>query len=124
MPRSRTGVVHRSCGACRDAVDQVGLDGEHSLGRQAADVLGDVISFQQRHAPRAGTVGDVLDQLVPDGSLGDHADGGDQSFGFAADVGRVPRRPLRAESGEHEVGGDVAVDPADLEARLGHGVGR
>ena len=121
MPRSRTGVVHRSRGACSDAVDQVGFDGEDALGRQAADVLGDVVAFQQRHAPRAGTVGDVLDQLVPDGSLGDHADGGDQSFDLAADVGRVPRRPLGAESGEHEVGGDVAVDPADLEARLGHG---
>ena len=88
------GVVHRSCGACRDALDQVGLDGEHPLGRQAADMLGDVASFQQRHAPGAGTVGDVLDQLVPDGSFGDHADRGDQSFDLAADVGCVPRGPL------------------------------
>ena len=29
---------------------------------------------------------------------------------------------FRAEPGEHEVGGDVAVDPADLQTRLGHAV--
>ena len=111
-------VSDRPCGACSDAVDQVGFDGEDPFGRQAADVLGDVVAFQQRHASCQRTVGDVLDQLVPDGSLGDDADGGDQSFDLAADVGCVPRRPLGAEPGEHEVGGDVAVDPADLKARL------
>ena len=59
-------VGHRPRGACSDAVDQVGFDGEDPLGGQAADVLGDVVSVQQRHAPRPGTVGDVLDQLAPD----------------------------------------------------------
>jgi hypothetical protein len=117
-------VSDRSRGAGGDAVDQVRFHAEHTHGRQAADVLGDVASFQQRHASCSGTVSDVLDQLVPDGSLGDNADGGDQSFDLTADVGCVPCRPPGAESGEHEVGGDVAVDPADLEARLGRRAGR
>ena len=117
-------VGHRLRGARGDGVDQVGFDGEYPLGRQAADVLGDVASVQQRHAPCPGTLGDVLDQLVPDRSFGDDADGGDQSFDLATDVGCVPRRPLGAEPGEHEVGGDVAVEPADLETRLCRRVGR
>jgi hypothetical protein len=87
-------------------------------------VLGDVTSVQQRHAPCPGTAGDVFDQLVPDRSFGDDPDGGDQSFGLATDVGCVPRRPLGAEPGEHEVGGDLAVDPTDLETRLCRAGGR
>ena len=111
-------VSDRPHGACSDAVDQFGFDGEDTLGGQTTDMPGDVIAFQQRHASRSSTVGDVLHQLVPDRSLGDHTDGSDQSFGLAANVGRVPRRPPRAEPGEHQVGSDVAVDPTDLETRL------
>jgi hypothetical protein len=117
------GVVHRSCRTCSNAVDQICFDREHVLPRQAPDVPGDVIAAQQRHASCLRTVDDVLDQLVPDGSLGDHADRCDQSLDLAADVCCVPRRPLRAEPGEHEVSGEVAVDPADLETRFRHRVG-
>ena len=117
-PRSPTATVDRLRGACGDGVDEVGLDGEDPLGGQAADVLGDVVAVQQRHAPRLGTLGDVFDQLVPDRAFRDDADGGDESFDLATDVGGVPRRPLRAEPGQHEVGGDVAVDPTDLQTRF------
>jgi hypothetical protein len=87
-------------------------------------MLGDVLAHQQRHAPGQGTLGDVLDQLAPGGAFGDHADRSDQPFGLAADVGCVPRRPPGPESGEHQVGGDVAVEPPDRQARLRHRVGR
>ena len=107
-------------GACGESGDQVGLDVEHPLGGQAADVFGDVVAVQQRHAPCDGPVGEVLDQLVPDRSLGDDVDGGDRcrstsprmSAAFHADR-------LRAEPGEHEVGDRVPVDPADLQTELG-----
>ena len=49
------GVGHRVAAArAASRVDQVGLDGEHPFGGQAADVLGDVVAVQQRHAARRG----------------------------------------------------------------------
>jgi hypothetical protein len=76
-------------------------------------VLGYPVTLQQRDAPGHGAGGEVLGQLAAHCGLGHHTLRGEKPFGFAADVGGVPRRAAGGQPGQHPVQGAVAVECAD-----------
>ena len=81
---------------------------------QGADVLGDVVSVEQRDA-RAATTRAVRSSASSRRTavLGDDVDAGDDALDLAADVGGVPAGPPGAEPGQHHVDHGVAVEPPD-----------
>ena len=76
-------------------------------------MFGDIGSCQERGAGFDGAGGEVLGQLAPDHWIGDDTGGGDLLLHLAADVGRVPRRPLAAEPRQYRLDELVPVKPTD-----------
>ncbi|HEX5089625.1 MAG TPA: hypothetical protein VFV89_17590 [Nocardioides sp.] len=82
--------LRRSVGAPLEPGGELLLDIEDAPGGEGADVFGNVVAAQQRHAGGDDAVGEVLGQLGPGRGVGDHAEGGDLEFDLTADVGGVP----------------------------------
>ena len=107
----RTNPLGRPLAPPRETTQDVVLDIKHLLRGQGPDVLGHVGRGEERGTPSNRSGGDVLGQFDPRRRLSDHVGLRNQDLDRAADVGQVPRRPLRRQLSERPIRRAVAVDP-------------
>ena len=110
--------------AASDPGDEVSLSAEDLRRGQRPDVLGHIGSGEQPGAPLSGSGGDVLGELGPHRLVGEETGLGGEDLDLPADVGGVPRRPLRPQDRDHQLGRGVAVDPPRPRPRHRHRLGR
>jgi hypothetical protein len=107
------GVLDRCHRTRGEAVDQLCLGGEDSIGGEVPDVVGYVAAFAQCSALAQRTRREVLGELDASGAISDDPDGRDQLLRFSSDVGCVPRGALRSQAREHQFDGNVSSEPTD-----------